>query len=173
VVDIEPERTAEPEAIRSVLTAAFDDVTEAELVAVLREDGDLRGDCSVIARDDAVVGYAAVSDVEVPAAPGAVLAVLGPVAVVPERQGEGIGSKLVRTALTQCVRAGCAGVVLEGDPAFYERFGFEPADAYGLQSDLDPPPGTFQVWPARPGSLDGIEGAVVHPAPFHALDEVR
>ncbi|QSG05714.1 GNAT family N-acetyltransferase [Halapricum desulfuricans] len=170
MVDIEPAATADPEAIHAVLTAAFEDETEAELVDVLREEDALREDCSALARSDGdPVGFVAVSDADLPDVSGVDIAVLGPVGVVPDRQGEGIGSELVRTAMRCCVRAGCAAVVLEGDPAFYGRFGFEPASAYGLESDLDPPPGAFQVWPCRPGALEGVSGEVRHPIPFHAL----
>ncbi|MCU4717200.1 GNAT family N-acetyltransferase [Halapricum hydrolyticum] len=169
MVDIEPATAADPEAIRPVLTAAFEDETEAELVDVLREEDALRADCSLLAREEDPVGFVAVSDAELPAAPGAEVVVLGPVGVVPDRHGEGIGSKLVREAMRCCVRAGCTAVVLEGDPEFYEQFGFEPASAYGLESDLDPPPGAFQVWPCRPGTLEGVSGEVRHPIPFHAL----
>ncbi|QSG08951.1 GNAT family N-acetyltransferase [Halapricum desulfuricans] len=170
MVDIEPAATADRETIHAVLAAAFGDETEAELVDVLREEGTLREDCSVLARvDGEPTGFAAVSDADLPDAPGVDVAVIGPVGVVPDRQGEGIGSELVRTAMRCCVRAGCAAVVLEGDPAFYERFGFEPASTYGLESDLDPPPGAFQVWPCRPGALEGVSGEIRHPIPFHAL----
>ena len=169
MVDIEPAATAASDAIRSVLTAAFDDDTEAELVEVLREEGALRPDCSLVARDGTVVGYVAVSNAELPVAPGVDVAVLGPIGVVPDRQGEGIGTDLMRTAMRCCVQTGCDAVVLEGDPSFYERFGFESAAAFGLDSDLDPADGTFQVWPCKPGSLSGVEGTVRHPIPFHAL----
>jgi len=49
---------------------------------------------------------------------------LGPVGVIPARQGQGIGSALIREALERLRRNKAAGVVLVGDPAYYERFGF-------------------------------------------------
>lgn len=168
MVEIEPARSVEEE-IRTVVSKAFADDTHADLVTVLEEDGLLRADCSVLARDGSAVGYAAVSEVELPAAPEAIVVALGPVAVLPPRQGEGIRSQLVRTSMRRCVTAGIDAVVAQGDPSFFDRFGFERADAHGLSSDLDPPPGTFQVWPCRPDTLDSIEGQVRHPAPFHAL----
>ncbi|MEZ6852923.1 GNAT family N-acetyltransferase [Halodesulfovibrio aestuarii] len=50
---------------------------------------------------------------------------LGPVGVIPSRQGAGIGSALVREALQQMRKKGAKGVVLVGDPEFYTRFGFK------------------------------------------------
>jgi len=45
--------------------------------------------------------------------------------VLPRFQGQGIGSALVREALRRMRTLGAKGVVLEGDPGFYARFGFE------------------------------------------------
>lgn len=169
MVEFEPAGPSDADAIERVLRAAFPQEIEAELAAVLRAGEDLRPGCSMVARDGDVVGYAAVADAELVGAPSVELAALGPVGVTPERQGEGIGTDLVRASLQACKRSGCDAVVLEGDPEFYERFGFEPAERFGLESDLDPPTGAFQVWSCWPDALDGVEGVVRHPAPFHAL----
>lgn len=50
---------------------------------------------------------------------------LGPVSVMPERQGEGIGGALIREGLSQLKAQGIEGVVLLGEPKYYGRFGFE------------------------------------------------
>ena len=58
---------------------------------------------------------------------------IAPVAVVPEHQGRGIGSKLIRQALSVCRANVVALVVVLGDPDYYSRFGFVPASMYGLK----------------------------------------
>lgn len=50
---------------------------------------------------------------------------LGPVSVVPERQGEGIGGALIRQGLSQLKEQNAQGVVLLGEPEYYRRYGFE------------------------------------------------
>jgi putative acetyltransferase len=50
---------------------------------------------------------------------------LGPVSVMPERQGEGIGGALIREGLSQLKAQGFEGIVLLGEPEYYGRFGFE------------------------------------------------
>lgn len=50
---------------------------------------------------------------------------LGPVSVMPERQGEGIGGALIREGLSQLKTQGIEGIVLLGEPKYYSRFGFE------------------------------------------------
>ncbi len=49
---------------------------------------------------------------------------LGPISVAPERQRQGIGSRLMGAALRLLREQGAAGCTLAGDPAVYTRFGF-------------------------------------------------
>jgi putative acetyltransferase len=51
--------------------------------------------------------------------------VLGPVAVAPERQGQGVGQGLIRHGLAELSARGVDVALTYGDPAYYGRFGFE------------------------------------------------
>ena len=123
------ERRADAEAIRALTEAAFAGVpyadgSEPEIPGRLRDAGALR--LSLVAEDEGeIVGHVAFS----PASVGgeAEWVALGPVSVRPGRQREGIGSKLIEAGLEQ-VRRGARGCVLLGDPAYYGRFGFAPAE---------------------------------------------
>jgi predicted N-acetyltransferase YhbS len=63
---------------------------------------------------------------------GAPALLLGPLAVDPTAQGSGIGSGLMQFALTRAADLGHGGVILVGDPEYYERFGFTAALTGGL-----------------------------------------
>lgn len=83
---------------------------------------------------------------------------LGPVAVHPTRQGEGLGGLLIEDSLVHAAPLGWARVMLVGDAPYYERFGFS------LLSDVVMPPPTN---PARvlgrdlvPDAWLGIAGDV-------------
>lgn len=54
------------------------------------------------------------------------VALLGPLAVAPDRQRQGIGSAIVCAGLRRLEDAGTRQVYVLGDPAYYGRFGFEP-----------------------------------------------
>jgi predicted N-acetyltransferase YhbS len=81
---------------------------------------------------------------------------LAPVAVAPSRQGCGIGGLVVRA----CLRRAAPGlpVFVIGDPAFYERFGFEPAADRRVTSRFDVAPSHFMVRSAHPAP--GQQGAL-------------
>lgn len=89
---------------------------------------------------------------------GAQVLLLGPVAVHPTRQGEGLGGFLIRESLAVAREVGWQRVLLIGDAPYYGRFGFEP-----LTGVVMPPP----TDPARilgralvEGAWDGVQGDV-------------
>lgn len=49
---------------------------------------------------------------------------LGPVAVLPEKQGQRVGSTLIQKGIELMKKHGAEGIVLLGDPEYYRRFGF-------------------------------------------------
>ncbi len=60
---------------------------------------------------------------------------LGPVAVHPTHQGEGLGGVLIRHSLAEARLQGWTQVILIGDASYYGRYGF-------ARADLDFPPPT-------------------------------
>lgn len=85
---------------------------------------------------------------------GAEALLLGPIAVHPTRQGEGLGAALMEEGLEAAERAKWSRILLVGDAPYYARFGFAP-----LQGVEMPPPTN----PARVlahGDWSGIAGAV-------------
>ncbi|MFZ0099553.1 MAG: N-acetyltransferase [Gemmobacter sp.] len=66
---------------------------------------------------------------------GKAVLLLGPVAVHPTRQGEGLGGLLINESLAEAKRLGWERVMLVGDAPYYQRFGFRK-----LQGVIMPPP---------------------------------
>lgn len=60
---------------------------------------------------------------------------LGPMAVLPELQGHGIGSQLVKVGVKKVRQAGGAFIIVLGHPGYYPRFGFERALIYGIKCE--------------------------------------
>jgi len=107
---------------------------EAQLVDALRRDGDFIPELSLFAVDEGrIVGHILFPPVTISSSEENVAALaLAPMAVLPEFQGCGIGSRLVREGLAACRRLGHRIVVVVGHPAYYPKFGFSPARAQGI-----------------------------------------
>jgi len=123
---IRSEAPQDIDAIREINVAAFRDhpyshQTEHLIVEALRADGALA--ISLVAvRDGRPVGHIAFSEAVVGES-GQGWFLLGPVAVLPALQRQGIGSALVSAGLDELRVRGASGCVLVGDPGFYGRFG--------------------------------------------------
>lgn len=163
-IRVRAEAAADVERIFHVVESAFGSRREADLVNALRRTAQPR--ISLVAElQDEVVGHVFFSPVGIvadgPAPPAAQLA---PVAVLPERQGRGVGSALVRAGLSRCREIGWAAVFLVGNPAYYSRFGFALAAPFGL-SYPGPHDPYLQLLELRPGALAGVTGRIrLHPA---------
>lgn len=89
---------------------------------------------------------------------GAEALLLGPVAVHPTRQGEGLAGILIHESLARAAQAGHARVMLVGDAPYYCRFGF----ARLPRVVMPPPTNPDRVLglDVAPGAWDGVEGKV-------------
>lgn len=89
---------------------------------------------------------------------------LAPMAVLPEHQGHGVGSELVRHGLAELRRKGERIVIVLGHKKHYPRFGFSAEKARHLSSPFSPE--SFMALELCEGALKGIEGVVRYPSAF-------
>ncbi|MFQ6245467.1 GNAT family N-acetyltransferase [Yersinia enterocolitica] len=152
--------------IDALLRQAFKGDDEAELVQQLREDGLLT--LGIVATDDegGVVGYAAFSPVDVGGEDRQWVA-LAPLAVEEGLRRQGLAEKLVYEGLDSLNEFGYAAVVVLGDPAYYQRFGFVPAARHQLSCRWPDTEEAFQVYALAEDALTDADGEVVFSAPFN------
>ena len=93
---------------------------------------------------------------------------LAPMAVLPEYQNQGIGSRLVRYGLEKSGEKGYQSVIVLGHPKYYPRFGFEKASKWGIRPPFDAPDEAFMVRELVEGGLKGISGVVEYPDEYSA-----
>lgn len=167
-------RTEQPgdfASIRAVIEAAFERPVEADLVEALRQwPGYDPALFFVAVSEDRVVGHIAFSPIVIEwrtqVWPSVALA---PVCVAPAYQNRGVGSGLVLHGLQQCKVQGHGAVIVVGEPAYYSRFGFQPASQFGIRAPFEVPDEAFMAIELRSDALHGISGTVRYPAPFDAL----
>lgn len=144
-IRLRPERAGDAQAIEVLTLVAFLHAEhsrhdEQDIIAALRADGALS--VSLVAEHEGyVVGYAAASPVTVSDGAQGWYG-LGPVAVGPGHQRQGIGGRLVEAVLEQLRAQGANGCVVLGEPGFYRRFGFAPEPGLRLPGA---PPAAFQA----------------------------
>lgn len=169
MITIRPESPADASAVRRLNELAFGQPAEADLVEKLRA---ACGDAlSLVAVADDVVGHILFTPVVVEGASRRVVGMgLAPMAVLPDRQRQGIGSQLVRRGLDMLRQRGCPFVVVVGHPEYYPRFGFEPASAHALVSQWDGmPDAAFMVLILDDHAMAGVRGVARYRGEF---DEV-
>ena len=165
---IRTEGSSDVEAITQVNQAAFETTAEACLVDLLRRRGKLL--ISFVAENEGqVVRHIAFSRVSVTSSPGLQGLGLGPMAVIPSQQRQGIGSHLVRSGLQECMALRAQFVVVLGHSHYYPRFGFLPASNFKLSCTWPVPEGVFMVAEIDPGALANAAGLVSYEPEFNDL----
>jgi len=159
MITIRPEQPDDIAAVRAINEAAFGEPTEATIV------DSLRSACPdvvslVAVEDDKILGHIFFSPVvvsdgqEVNQGMG-----LAPMAVLPERQRQGIGSLLAREGIDALRERGCPFIIVLGHPGYYPRFGFAPAAEHNLSCQWDGVPDeAFMVLVFDQAIMSGVSG---------------
>ena len=164
---VRPERPEDVLAIHRLHEEAFPTPAEACLVDALRASRRLV--ISLVAEEEGeIVGHLALSPVSAGDTPGGLG--LAPLAVASGWRRRGVGGALVRAGLDASRHAGSAFVVVLGEPAYYERFGFTAASGWGLLDEYGAGP-AFQVLELRPASVPRGAGLVRYAEEFALLNE--
>jgi putative acetyltransferase len=158
-------------SIREVLTAAFGRTSEAKLVEAIRNSPNFIPGLSIIAVEDGtVLGHILLSPIVIETSEQLIQTLaLAPLAVIPSRQREGIGSQLVQMGLSKCRELGHSLVVVLGHPSYYPRFGFQTASQFGIQAPFPVPNEAFMVIELKPGALIDVSGIVRYPDYFNEV----
>jgi putative acetyltransferase len=169
VITIRPERPEDASQVRLINELAFGQPVEADLVEKLRHA--CTDALSLVAEDDAIVGHVLFTPVVIETAGRRVLGMgLAPMAVLPERQRQGIGSQLVRRGLDILAERGCPFVVVVGHPEYYPRFGFEPCSLHGLASQWEGvPDAAFMVLILDVNAMAGVRGVAKYRDEFNEV----
>jgi putative acetyltransferase len=168
LLDIRPETASISEAVFRVESEAFGREKNARLADALRDAGKVV--LSLVAvLDGEVVGHIVFSPMRIESGDSVheVLA-LGPVAVAPLHQREGIGSRLIETGLAQLREEGYRAVFLLGHVSYYPRFGFRPAREFDVHYEDDRD--SWMGLELSPGALAGISGTARFAEEFAAAE---
>jgi putative acetyltransferase len=170
-------RTQRPEELAEVMALADLAFGPEEgigaLVEALQGDAAFTGQSYVAVVDGRILAHAMLSRAWLDAEERLLtVPVLSPLAVHPDHQRRGLGRAVLAHAVAQARDAGAIGVVLEGDPAYYSRLGFEPAEPWGLLRPSQRIPRPAFQWVRLPAHEPWMRGRFVYPEVFWRHDAV-
>jgi len=156
-------------AIHDVNEKAFEETLEARLIDLLRANDAVTLSLVAVV-DDQIVGHILFTPVRLETGDRHLDGVgLGPMAVSPDFQRRGIGSKLVSEGLLKLRELGVSFVVVVGHPEYYPRFGFVPASRFRIGCEWEVPDEVFMVLPFDPLALEDISGIAKYREEFRTI----
>lgn len=171
---IKPLTPADFAASLTLITTAFataphTDGNEANLVAALRQSANYQADYDVGAftDDGTLIGHALLSKATVQTATQAwPIFVLAPLAVLPAYQNQGVGGALITYLEMQAGEDARRAISILGDPAYYGRFGYQPAANFNVQAPFEVESKYFLLRPIVAGGLTGVSGTLHYDPAF-------
>ena len=151
--------------VLSVERAAFDLEEGAEIVQKLLGDDSAKPIVSLLAfQENRALGHILFSRATIEPNVPLSISILGPLAVVPDAQKQGIGGKLIENGLDILSKSGVDLVFVLGHPTYYPRHGFKPASNLGFEPSYPIPEKNADAWmlqELRPGIIGNFRGKVI------------
>ena len=165
-IELRPEGPADFRAVEELTRNAFwnhhaPGCDEHYLAHILRESSDFVPELDYVAvHDGKVVGSIMYTRAKIVLDRGGEREVLcfGPLAVDPAFQGRGVGGALIERTKTLARELGYKAILIFGDPEYYSRFGFVPAERYGVGTSWGVYIISLQALELQPGALEDCEG---------------
>ena len=166
LIEIREERADDVAAVRNMNRRAFGQDQESNIVDALRANEAAL--LSLVATlDDRVVGHIMYSPLSIG---GSVTgAALGPMAVFPEHQRQGIGTKLVKVGNQKLKDAGYPFIIVVGHADYYPRFGFKRANEHGITCEWDLPDDVFMLLVLDQAKMESVSGLATYRHEFSSV----
>jgi predicted N-acetyltransferase YhbS len=162
------EKLGDREVIFEINKLAFGSETESKLIDSLRKGKSyIRGLSLVAVKEEKILGHAILTRAFiVNRGRRFKCLVLGPMAVRPENQKQGVGKKLIEEGFERARELGFSVIAVLGHETYYPKFGFFPASQKNICTSFKVPDENFMVIELAPNALKGISGMVEYPKEF-------
>ncbi|PYS20290.1 MAG: GNAT family N-acetyltransferase [Acidobacteria bacterium] len=166
MIEIREERSDDVPAVRDLNRRAFWQDQESNIVDALRANGAAL--LSLVATlNGQVVGHIMYSPLSIDGKFEG--AALGPMAVLPQCQREGIGTKLIEAGNRKLKDDGCPFIIVVGHADYYPRFGFKPASEHGIKCEWDVPDNVFMLLVLDQAKMAGVAGLAKYRPEFSSV----
>lgn len=170
-IQIRPEHKNDISSISMINDMAFGQEAEGNLIVKLRKNKNFIKDLSLVAcMGNEIIGHILFSKIIIKNDTEEFESLaLAPMAVIPEFQGLGIGSQLIKKGLEKAIKLGYESVIVLGHENYYPRFDFTPASQFKISCPFEVPDANFMAIELKKGNLDSVSGCVVYPKEFNDL----
>ena len=166
MIEIREERSDDVPAVRHLNRRAFGQDQESNIVDALRTNAAAL--LSLVATlNGQVVGHIMYSPLSIDGKFEG--AALGPMAVLPQCQREGIGTKLIEAGNRKLKDDGCPFIIVVGHADYYPRFGFKPASEHGIKCEWDVPDNVFMLLVLDQAKMAGVAGLAKYRPEFSSV----
>jgi putative acetyltransferase len=90
-------------------------------------------------------------------------------AVLPDYQRQGIGSKLVEAGNSRLKNSGCPFIIVVGHAEYYPKFGFRPASEHGIKCEWNVPDEIFMLLVLDAAKMKGVSGLAAYRHEFSTV----
>ena len=146
---------------------------EHYLMHIIRDSDAFINELDFVAEADGkIVGNIVYTKAKIAADDGTSHEVLsfGPLSVLPEFQGKGIGGRLIEHTKALAKELGYKAILIYGDPAYYSKFGFAAAETFRIGTSDNMYAAALQAIELFPRALSGASGCF-HEDEIYAIDE--
>ncbi len=164
---IRKEEKKDYDDIFKVNKLAFGQDEESNLVSKIRSGKNFIPDLSIVAEiNNRIVGHILFSKIEILGSSVFNTLALAPMAVTPEFQRQGIGSKLVKKGMEKAKELGFDSIIVLGHKDYYPKFGFVEASRWKIKCPYEVPDEVFMAIELTEKSLESKAGTVKYPDEF-------
>jgi len=147
--------------------SAFGQEEESKLIDKIRSGDNFISDISLVAEiDGKIIGHILFSKIEISGSSIFKSLALAPMAVVPEFQKKGVGSKLIKEGIRKAKDLEFESIIVLGHKDYYPRFGFQKASKWNIKCPFEAPDETFMAIELFENALKDKSGTVVYPPEF-------
>lgn len=171
---VREEKQADYDAVYDLIETAFkeselSDHQEQFLVQRLRKSKSFVPELSLVAEfDNKIVGHVLLTRIKIINDKKKFESLaLAPLTVLPEYQNRGIGGMLIEKAHQVARGLGYTSVILLGHENYYPRFGYVPADRFGIKLTFEVPAENFLAIELVENGLEGVSGTVQYAKEFN------
>jgi predicted N-acetyltransferase YhbS len=168
---IRSERKEDYEIITRINDIAFKGKKEGVLISQLRKKRDYKKELSLVAiKNDKIIGHLLLFPLTIKTDNSQLKTLsLGPIAVLPENQKQGVGKELVKKGIEVAKRKGFKSIIVIGHKEYYPKFGFRKSAEYKISLPRrysKVPSEAFMILELEKDCLKEVGGEIVFPKEY-------